>query len=295
MPTLEGQLELYNETLSAEIEVFTGSISKNQFDEIWERIEERINSDMVPEYAVIDNDLDLNSENPVKNKAIAAAIDRVYRVFPTVEVERTGSSSVPINIYDGGLDLPLDGITMKFGPVQSGSGDPSSSNIRPFNLITSLPTFDHLYMENHETLHDYVTLTFSNEDSLGLYAGVINFKTGRLYPCRYYSSYADEELVGPWVSSMDVYAEGSTPTIGAAVVDLGDRIEARTVLTESYLNRLKTSRGSNRYSLMPPTEENPTPWIDWSITYRADPDLYVVQAVGLTTEQKQALIDLLDD
>ena len=282
-------------TLKGEIRVFDGSLSKTQFEEIWGKIEERINSDLVPEFAVVDDYLDRNSKNPVRNEVITTAIDRVYRIFPTVRVERTGSSSVPIQIGDGGLDLPLDNVVIEFGPVQSGSGDPSSSNVRPFNLITSLPMIDHLYRENQTTIHDYFTFTFSSEDSFELYAGQINFKTGKLWPCRYYSSYADEELVGPWVSSMDVYSEGSTPTTGAAVIDLGDYREARTVLTESYLKELSTRHGLNQYSLKTPTEENPTPWRDWSVTYRADPDLYVVQAVGLTTEQKEALIDLLDD
>ena len=36
-----------------------------------------------------------------------------------------------------------------------------------------------------------------------------------------YESYNGETLVGPWISSMDVYAPGTTPTIGAQVVDLG--------------------------------------------------------------------------
>lgn len=283
-------------TLKGEIRVFDGNLSKTQFEEIWDKIEERINSDLVPEFAVVDDDLDKTSKNPVRNEAIATAIDRVYRIFPTVKVERNGSSSVPIDIWDGGLDLPLDNVVIEFGPVQSGSGDPSSSNVRPFNLITSLPTIDHLHSgEDHTTIHDYFTFTFSNEDSFELYAGQINFKTGKLWPCRYYSSYADEELVGPWVSSMDVYSEESTPTTGAAVIDLGDYREARIVLTERYLKELSTCHGLNQYSLKLPTEENPTPWRDWSLTYRADPDLYVVQAVGLTTEQKDALITLLDD
>lgn len=295
MPSLTAELAGIDDTLIGELSVYNGSLSKTQFEKIWDKIEERINSDLMPEFAVVDDDLDRNSKNPVRNEAIATAIDKVYRIFPTVKVERTGSSSTPIDIWDGGVDLPLDNVVIAFGPVQSGSGDPSSSNVRPFNLITSLPTIDHLYIENHTTIHDRFTFTFSGEDSIELYAGQINFKTGKLWPCRYYSSYADEVLVGPWVSSMDIYSEGSTPTTGAAVIDLGDYTESRIVLTERYLKELSTCRGTNRYSLDLPTEENPTPWRDWSVTYRADPDLYVVQAVGLTTEQKQALIDLLDD
>lgn len=39
------------------------------------------------------------------------------------------------------------------------------------------------------------------------------------YPA--YESYNGETLVGPWLSSLDEYQEGATPTMGAQVVDLG--------------------------------------------------------------------------
>ena len=37
----------------------------------------------------------------------------------------------------------------------------------------------------------------------------------------YYPSYSGEALTGPWLSSLDVYSEGTAPTIGAEVLDLG--------------------------------------------------------------------------
>ena len=37
----------------------------------------------------------------------------------------------------------------------------------------------------------------------------------------YIASYNGETLVGPWVSSMDAYTQGGTPTTGAQVVDMG--------------------------------------------------------------------------
>lgn len=45
--------------------------------------------------------------------------------------------------------------------------------------------------------------------------------TGELKSRPYYASYNGETLVGPWLSSMDVYAEGTTPSTGAQVVDMG--------------------------------------------------------------------------
>lgn len=54
-----------------------------------------------------------------------------------------------------------------------------------------------------------------------VYGGTLDVINGILSARPYYASYAGETLVGPWVSSMDAYAEGTTPTTGAQVVDLG--------------------------------------------------------------------------
>lgn len=53
------------------------------------------------------------------------------------------------------------------------------------------------------------------------YGGSINVTSGILFKRPYYSSYNGEALAEPWVSSMDNYVEGTTPTTGAQVVDLG--------------------------------------------------------------------------
>ena len=53
----------------------------------------------------------------------------------------------------------------------------------------------------------------------------------------YYSSYNGEALVGPWVSSMDAYAPGATPTTGAQVVDMGGT-ETTIPLTASQISTL---------------------------------------------------------
>lgn len=52
-----------------------------------------------------------------------------------------------------------------------------------------------------------------------VYGGELNVLTGELkvtHGC--YESYAGEALPGKWISSMDVYAQGSVPTIGSKVV-----------------------------------------------------------------------------
>ena len=54
-----------------------------------------------------------------------------------------------------------------------------------------------------------------------VYGGTLDVTTGVLTKVPYYDPYNGETLVGPWVSSMDKYVSGNTPTTGAQVVDLG--------------------------------------------------------------------------
>ena len=63
-------------------------------------------------------------------------------------------------------------------------------------------------------------ITFPSEAGT-VYGGTFDVVNRKLNSYPYYSSYNGEQLVGPWVSSMDVYVEGTTPTIGAQVVDMG--------------------------------------------------------------------------
>ena len=54
-----------------------------------------------------------------------------------------------------------------------------------------------------------------------IYGATLDVTNGVLTVRPYYGSYNGEPLVGPWISSMDAYAPGATPTTGAQVVDLG--------------------------------------------------------------------------
>ena len=87
--------------------------------------------------------------------------------------------------------------------------------------------------------------------------------SGELRKRPYYASYNGETLVGPWLSSMDVYAEDATPTIGAQVVDLGGE---ETVYQLTDLQVIDTLYGTNNI------------WADCGnveVTYRADTKIYV--------------------
>lgn len=53
-----------------------------------------------------------------------------------------------------------------------------------------------------------------------VYGGTLNPMTGVLTAYPYYASYNGETLTGRWVSDRDKYVAGTTPTIGAQVVDM---------------------------------------------------------------------------
>lgn len=272
----------YN-TLSATIRVFDGSFSKTQFDQIWEQVEERLDSDLVPTFSIIDNELDINSRNPVENQAIAKAISRLCMIFPTHTVSGTSGqyAGSGVTFYDGADGIPLSSFSIEFGPVVSESG---------FEEISELPSMFHSYGSDGSETAEQFNYTFDPLDKIGLYAGRVT--ESRLYYYKYYESYNGEDLIGPWASSEDEYAEGSTPTIGASVIDYGT-VSKTLPLGSNLARQLATKYGTNSYNVG--NDNSGTPCRGFSITYRSDPDLYVVQAVGLTKKQKSALIALLDD
>lgn len=64
-----------------------------------------------------------------------------------------------------------------------------------------------------------VSVSFDSDGTV--YGGTLDVVSGELNKRPYYASYNGETLVGPWVSSMDKYVVGTTPTTGAQVVDMG--------------------------------------------------------------------------
>lgn len=68
---------------------------------------------------------------------------------------------------------------------------------------------------------DAVKISINSEQGYGGSISMNRNGVGTLRLRPYYASYNNETLVGPWVSSMDSYVAGTTPTIGAEVVDMG--------------------------------------------------------------------------
>ena len=108
------------------------------------------------------------------------------------------------------------------------------------------------------------TIPISWQSSVGtVYAATLDALVGKLKTRPYYASYNGETLIGPWISSMDAYTPGGTPTTGAQVVDLGG---TETEYTIDGIT-LSTLLGENNI------------WADCgpilSVEYRADTGLYI--------------------
>ena len=92
------------------------------------------------------------------------------------------------------------------------------SNICPISGRTGL----NVYAGPTSAIGDATTYSMDWTSPAGtVYAGSADIVTGDIKAAPYYASYNGETLVGPWVSSMDVYDPEGTPTTGAQVVDLG--------------------------------------------------------------------------
>lgn len=113
------------------------------------------------------------------------------------------------------------------------------------------------------------------------YGKQMNVTTGQLEVCPYYASYNGETLTGEWISDRDVYAPGTTPSIGAQVVNIGG-----TLTTEQLLpTDIKTLVGTNNV------------WSDSgdiTLTYAVDPSLYITlpkEAVSMDGRYLERMID----
>ena len=121
-------------------------------------------------------------------------------------------------------------------PIQNGSGDPSPSNVRPLIGRDSMTVS---YTGNQ-------TVTISWAARVGtVYGGRLDILKGELEVYPYFERYNGEGLIGPWISSMDVYEEGTLPTVGAQVVDFGGTPTVYQITTEDF----DVVVGSNSFSV----------------------------------------------
>ena len=104
------------------------------------------------------------------------------------------------------------------GKVDSFSSWSPYSNICPLIGLSGLSE----YVSPTQDQQDATTYSVDWTAEAGtVYGGSYEAVSGELKSRPYIASYNGETLVGPWMSSMDEYAAGTSPTTGAQVVDLG--------------------------------------------------------------------------
>lgn len=81
------------------------------------------------------------------------------------------------------------------------------------DISINYPSTDHAY-------HPYNGVNVSIDLGQTVYGATINPLTGVMTVYPYYASYNGETLTGEWISDRDKYVAGTTPTIGAQVVDM---------------------------------------------------------------------------
>lgn len=97
------------------------------------------------------------------------------------------------------------------------------SNICPISGLTGLSVY--VSPTSQQAQATEYAVSFGST----VYAGFVDPITGEVKERPQYQSYNGEALVGPWLSSMDEYAVGVTPTTGAQVVDLGGSLVTASI------------------------------------------------------------------
>lgn len=126
------------------------------------------------------------------------------------------------------------------------------------DISINYPSIDHDYHEGHTQ-----TIPIDWQTEAGtVYGGHLDVLSGVLTVYPYYASYNGETLTGRWISDRDVYAIGTTPTIGAQVVNIG----AQGTEIQLSPTEVKSLLGQN--NIFADTGDS-------SVEYRADTKLYI--------------------
>ena len=99
----------------------------------------------------------------------------------------------------------------------------------PYDNICPISGIDNLSVYVSPTTQQAQATEYAVSFGSTVYSGFADPITGEVKERPQYTSYNGEVLVGPWLSSMDEYAVGVTPTIGAQVVDLGGALATASI------------------------------------------------------------------
>lgn len=183
--------------------------------------------------------INANQEKVLDSNARAVIIPCQQGDIFNIGVERTQASAVAISFADvSGNVLSRAGST-----VQNVTATAPATSAFAYLTCQNINYASKLWANKGSVLTEYtefqgrtVQIAFPNEAGT-VYYGIIDVTNGKLYSAPYYASYNGETLTGHWISDRDVYAEGTTPTIGAQVVNDGGMLTEYS-FTAQQLNTL---------------------------------------------------------
>ena len=153
--------------------------------------------------------------------------------------------------FTNGTNNLLDSLIFNIDVRQSGSGDPSSENIRPFIGVMSVTLDDYWGEEGHQA---YSFNWYQYAQTFGaVYGGYVQWGgTPNAYGIKPFTvvkthdvitNYSGQTLPEVWYSDRDVYVEGTLPSTGATIVYPLDT----PVTLVGYFARINTYEGYNRF------------------------------------------------
>ena len=157
-----------------------------------------------------------NGSTSLGQKSSSNGVATTFTIPLTANKLRLGENAKTTQVAQGEV---VDVVGHFFiGKVNAFTAWSPYSNICPLNGLTGLSA----YVSPTSDIADATTYSVDwTADAGTVYGGSYEAVSGELKTRPYIASYNGETLVGPWVSSMDEYAAGTTPTTGAQVVDMG--------------------------------------------------------------------------
>ena len=144
---------------------------------------------------------------------------QVLRITDGVAASTTTTAGPDSELYiNNAASGSAVSVVITIPPTQTGSGVPSADNPRPmvgfyngsFIVYNTLA-----YGGESRTYSD----TWRYNPGITIYGGTWDITTGKITVTHgYIASYSGETLPGEWISSIDEYAPGTTPSVGAEVV-----------------------------------------------------------------------------
>lgn len=208
----------------------------NQWDEEWET-GAILNGNPVP------NSTSIRSKNfcscvPQDTYYVKTPVSILLWWYDT-DKEWTGTYS---SVGNGTVTVPEDALYFKIGcPNTYGSTYKNDISINYPATVTTYSPYANICPPEGFNIWDPTT-----QEYVQVYAGYVNANTRELYLRPVYEEYAGEELVGPWMSSLDPYEEDTTPTEGAFVIDFGGELESFEI-TPFMLQTLLESLGIRQH------------------------------------------------